>query len=83
MLFRGCLSPPLLRILLFISCGGFGGAAASAQALLPEDEPWNGAKIRPLPEIKEFLLANRQHGGKRGMNVITAMMMKAMSEGDM
>eukprot|EP00903_Cladosiphon_okamuranus_P005770 g5719.t2 len=51
-------------------------------ALLPEDEPWNGAKVRPLPEIKDFLLANRQHGGKKGMNVITAMMMKAMSEGD-
>lgn len=58
------------------------GDDVAAQALLPEDEPWNGQKIRPLPELKEFMLANRHHGGKRGMNVITAMMLKAMSEGD-
>ncbi|CAM9636609.1 unnamed protein product [Ectocarpus sp. 6 AP-2014] len=57
--------------------------AAAVIALLPEDEPWNGAKIRPLPELKDFLLANRRHGGKRGMNVISAMMLKAMSEGDL
>ncbi|CAM9194373.1 unnamed protein product [Laminaria digitata] len=51
--------------------------------LLPEDEPWNGAKIRPLPELKDFLLANRLHAGNRGLNAITSLMLKAMSEGDL
>lgn len=52
------------------------------QRLLPEDEPWNGAKIRPLPELKDFLLANRLHAGNRGLNALTSLMLKAMGEGD-
>ncbi|CAM9875285.1 unnamed protein product [Pylaiella littoralis] len=52
-------------------------------ALLPEDEPWSGQKIRQLPELQDFMLANRQHGGNRGMSVITAMLLKAMSKGDL
>lgn len=51
--------------------------------LLPEDEPWDPVKIRPLPELKDFLLANRLHGGNRVMNVISSFMLSAMGKGDL
>lgn len=60
----------------------YGDVIHFVQALLPQDVPWDGAKIRELPELKDFLTANRLHGGDRGMKVITTMMLKAMSTGD-
>lgn len=64
-------------LVIFLDCHLF------FQDLLPKDEPWNPAKIRQLPELKEFLLANRLHGGNRGMNVVSSFLLKAMGQGDL
>lgn len=53
------------------------------QPYLPEDDPWDGGKIQPLTELKNFLLTNRLHGGSRGFNVIASFLFRAMEKKDL
>lgn len=55
--------------------------ALAVQPLVP-DEAWDPKKQQPVRELKEFLVANRLHGGERVMNLVTSLQLKAMSQGD-